>query len=223
MIKQLSAIIALFVLIIAAFISSLTGQPSFNGATPGCGSGGGCHTSQAGIVSAGATGLQVQITLSGGTGNVAGELVDSNGTVVAVNNLSGTNPFTLTAPGPGRYTVNAGYKSPSMRWGTTQVDIIVTGVNEGTGGMPGTNRLDQNYPNPFNPSTTIGYTVPERTHVSLKVYDMSGREVATLVDRMEEPGAKTVKFDAVSLATGTYIYRLVAGGFSETKHFVVMR
>jgi hypothetical protein len=223
MIKRLLTITVLSVLIVAAFISSLTSQPSFNGATPGCGSGGGCHTPQTGIVSAVPSGMQVQITLTGATSSVAGELVDSTGTVVAVNNSTGNNPFTLTAPGPGRYTVNAGFKNPSRQWGTTEVDIVVTGVDEGRGGLPGTYRLEQNYPNPFNPSTTIAYSIPERAHVSLKVYDMSGREVATLVDRMEGAGPKTVKFDAVNLATGSYLYRLVAGDFSETRHFVVMR
>jgi hypothetical protein len=223
MIKRLSLIIAPSVLIVFAFISSLSSQPTFNGATPGCGSGGGCHTSTAGIVSATPSGLHVQVTLTGTTGNVAGELVDSNGVVVAVNNLSGGNPFTLTAPAPGRYTVNAGYKDPSRKWGTTQVDIVLTGVDEASGALPGGFSLGQNYPNPFNPSTTIGYTVKEAEHVTLKVYDMSGREVATLVDGIEAPGAKSVRFDALNLATGTYIYRLQAGAFSETRHLVLMR
>ena len=223
MITRLSLGAVLSVLVVGAFISSLSSQPLFNGATPGCGSGGGCHTPQSGIVSAVPTGLQVAITVTGATSSVAGELVDSTGTVVAVNNSTGNNPFTLLAPGAGRYTVNAGFKNPSRQWGTTTVDIVVTDVGDGPDGFPGSYRLDQNYPNPFNPSTTIGYTLPERAHVSLKVYDMSGREVATLVDRMEEPGAKTVKFDAVNLATGSYLYRLIAGDFSETRHFMVMR
>lgn len=224
MIRQILAISALSIIVIVAFLSSLSGQPSFNGDTPGCGSGGSCHTPQSGIVSAAATGgLQVEITLTGATGNVAGELVDSTGTVVAVNNLSGVNPFTLTAPAAGRYTVNAGFKSPSRQWGTTQVDVGLTGVHDGPSGMPGEYRLDQNYPNPFNPSTTIGYTLPAAAHVTLKIFDMNGREVATLVDRMEGPGPGTVKVDALHLATGTYFYRLQAGDFIETKHMTVMR
>ena len=224
MITRISIISVLSVLIIVAFISSLTSQPSFNGATPGCGSGGGCHTSQAGIVSATLPGgLQVEITVSGTTSSIAGELVDSTGTVVAVNNSTGNNPFILTAPSAGRYTVNAGYKNPSREWGTTEIDIALTDVNEGPDGFPEGYRLEQNYPNPFNPSTTFGYTLPVQVHVTLKLYDMSGREVATLVDGVEGPGPKTVKFEALNLATGTYIYRLQAGGYSETKHLVVMR
>lgn len=223
MIKRLSAITVLSVLVTIAFISSLSSQPDFNGTAPGCGSGGPCHTPQSGIVSAVPTGLQVEITLAGTSASVAGELVDSTGTVVAVNNSTGNNPFTLTAPGPGRYTVNAGYKNPSRDWGTVDVDVIVTGVEGGERGIPNAYRLDQNYPNPFNPSTTIGYRLPERSHVTLKIYDIGGREVATLVDGIEEPGAKTVRFDALNLATGTYIYRLTAGSFRETKHLTVLR
>ncbi len=223
MITRISIISVLSVLIIAAFMSSLSSQPSFNGATAGC-AGGGCHTSQTGIVSASSGGgLQVQITVTGTTSSVAGELVDSTGTVVAVNNSTGNNPFTLTAPGAGRYTVNAGYKNPSREWGTTQFDVVLTGVEEGPGGVPQGYRLEQNYPNPFNPSTTISYTLPTQSQVTLKVYDMGGREVGTLVDAMEAPGTKSVRFDALNLATGTYIYRLQTGEFSQTKHLVVMR
>ncbi len=224
MIIRISGLSLLSILVVAAFISSLSSQPSFNGATPGCGTGGGCHTAQTGIVSAALPGgLQVEVTVGGTTASVAGELVDSSGTVVAVNNSTGNNPFILTAPSAGRYTVNAGYKNPSREWGTTQIDVVLTGVQDGRDGIPDGYRLDQNYPNPFNPSTTIGYTLPEQTRVTLKIFDISGREVATLVDGMEAPGPKTVSFDAVNLATGTYLYRLQAGEYSETKHFVVMR
>jgi hypothetical protein len=220
MIVRILLAVLILVFAVAALLSSLSSQPSFNGATPGCT---GCHSLQAGIVSAVPNGLDVQITVSGAAGNVAGELVDSGGTVVAVNNTTSENPFTLTAPGPGMYTVNAGFKDPSRQYGTTQVLIVLTGVNDGPAGLPAASRLEQNFPNPFNPSTTIEYAVAARTHVSLKVYDMSGREVATLIDRTEEPGLKTVKFDAANLSTGTYLYRLVAGGFTETRHFIVMR
>jgi hypothetical protein len=100
---------------------NLPSQPSFNGSAPSCG-GGGCHTLTAGIVTATPTGLNVSVAVSGTTGNVAGELVDSTGTVVAVNDLTSSNPFVLTAPRPGNYVVNAGHKSARV-YGIDTVNV----------------------------------------------------------------------------------------------------
>jgi len=84
-------------------------------------------------------------------------------------------------------------------------------------------RLDQNYPNPFNPMTTIQYQVPTEAKVRLEVYDLLGRKVATLLDRRIPAGYHEVSFDASSLASGVYIYRLVAGSFSKTRKMMVMK
>lgn len=77
--------------------------------------------------------------------------------------------------------------------------------------------LRQNFPNPFNPTTTIVFTIPERTAASLRVYDLLGREIAVLVDDVVQPGVYRVTFDASSYASGVYFYRLVAGGFVQTR------
>ena len=111
----------LFVVIVFSLVQS---EPGFNGSSPGCG-GGGCHSSLSGIITATAlSNNQVQITVSGTTSRVGGELVNSSGQVVAVINSTTSNPFTLTAPSAGTYTVNAGYKNPNLRWGTTSVNIV---------------------------------------------------------------------------------------------------
>jgi hypothetical protein len=83
--------------------------------------------------------------------------------------------------------------------------------------------LSQNYPNPFNPSTHIPYSVRGSGFVSLKVYDVLGREVATLVNEVKPPGEYSVVFDGTNLPSGVYFYRLTAGGFTETRRMIVIR
>jgi hypothetical protein len=83
--------------------------------------------------------------------------------------------------------------------------------------------LEQNFPNPFNPSTTIRYQLPNAGHVILKVYDMLGREVATLVDQVQEQGRYSAAFDASRLASGVYISRLAAGDYTKTMKMVLMK
>lgn len=83
--------------------------------------------------------------------------------------------------------------------------------------------LAQNYPNPFNPMTTIRYQIPEGGFVSLKVYDVLGKEVATLVNGAKEAGSHWVSFNASGLASGVYFYRLQAGGFAETRKMMLVK
>ncbi len=83
--------------------------------------------------------------------------------------------------------------------------------------------LFQNYPNPFNPSTTIRYELPKAIHVTLTIYDILGRKVATLVNGVEEPGYKSVHWDASEMASGVYFYRLQAGSYTETKKLLLLK
>ena len=83
--------------------------------------------------------------------------------------------------------------------------------------------LEQNYPNPFNPSTTIEFNLQEKSFVSLKVYDVLGKEVATLVNGVQEAGANEVTFNASDLASGMYIYKLEAGNFSSAKKMMLLK
>jgi hypothetical protein len=83
--------------------------------------------------------------------------------------------------------------------------------------------LEQNYPNPFNPTTQIGFGVRGSGFVSLKVFDVLGNEVATLVDGFLSAGNYSRTFDASQLASGVYFYRLSAGSFVATKKLVIMR
>ena len=83
--------------------------------------------------------------------------------------------------------------------------------------------LDQNYPNPFNPATTINYQLPENNQVSLKVYDILGNLVSTLVDQQMDAGYHSVNWDASQLASGIYIYRIISGSFVSTKKMILMK
>ncbi|NWG28725.1 MAG: T9SS type A sorting domain-containing protein [Ignavibacteriaceae bacterium] len=204
-------------------------NPSFNGTNPGC-DGGSCHNLEDGLVSATVTDFEVQITVSGTTSKVAGELVDANGTVVAFNNSTSNNPFTLTAPAPGIYTVNAGFKSPNpRRWDSVMVNISVTDVGENKTN-PTTIKLYDNFPNPFNPATRIQYTISNTQFVSLKVYDILGNEIATIVNEEKQPGTYEVEFNAQShsgevrnLTSGIYFYQIQAGSFTQTRKMILMK
>ncbi len=113
--------------------------------------------------------------------------------------------------------------------GAQNSDPNVTGINEGNqyADVPSAYRLGQNYPNPFNPSTTIEYNIPSQGFVSLKVYDMLGREVATLVNGVRSAGTHYVMFNTNdvngSLTSGIYFYTIKAGDFMQTKKFVLMK
>ncbi|HXG01667.1 MAG TPA: T9SS type A sorting domain-containing protein [Bacteroidota bacterium] len=96
-------------------------------------------------------------------------------------------------------------------------------VRQVDSGIPATYALEQNYPNPFNPSTTIVFKIRATGYTSLKVYDMLGREVATLVSDVKEPGSYEVTWDARSMASGVYLYRLESGPFVATRKLLLLR
>jgi len=215
-------IILLLIGAVLLIVPLTNSRPSFNGEnTPGC-SGSGCHTFQDGIVSVSVSDLSVQITLSGTSSAVAGELVDASGTVVDFNNVTNSNPFTLTAPGPGNYIVNAGYADQGLFWDSSSVTITLTGVGENLS-SPAIYKLYDNYPNPFNPSTTLRYSVPELAFTTLKIYNSLGSEVTTLVSETKPAGIYDVNFSATDLASGIYFYTLQAGSFTATKKMILMK
>lgn len=80
-----------------------------------------------------------------------------------------------------------------------------------------------NYPNPFNPSTTISYSLAEASHVELKVFDMLGREIRTLVSRLQAAGEYKVQFNASDLPSGIYIYTLKAGEFKASRKLILLK
>jgi len=83
--------------------------------------------------------------------------------------------------------------------------------------------LSNNYPNPFNPSTKITYSIPERSSVSLKVFDLLGSEVVELVKGEVETGAYEITFNASNLPSGVYFYQLQAGSFLQTRKMILLK
>ena len=90
-------------------------------------------------------------------------------------------------------------------------------------GTPERFSLSQNYPNPFNPSTNINYDLPFDSKVSIKIFDMSGREVASVVNEFKTAGFYTVNFNASALSSGVYFYIINADNFTATKKMILVK
>jgi hypothetical protein len=146
--------------------------------------------------------------------------------------------FSLTADtteaGAGNYTAQFSTSPYSVsRGGITTLGTFavgkfkdvpdIVGVERNEKGVPTGFSLSQNYPNPFNPTTRIQYSVPSTQYISLKVYDVLGRELSTLVSEVKPPGTYTVEWDARGLPSGVYFYRMQAGHFTETRKLVLLR
>lgn len=122
-----------------------------------------------------------------------------------------------------RYRVSAISTDDRETLPSEYAEITVTSSEE-EAGVPDEFALHDNYPNPFNPSTNIQYDLPEQATVTLRVYNVMGQLVQTLVDNVEQqPGQHTIEFDASDLASGVYIYRIEAGNFSQTRQMMFIK
>jgi len=110
------------------------------------------------------------------------------------------------------------YQSETINY----IELTTTGVgNENS--LPKEYTLDQNYPNPFNPSTSISFTIPESGFTTLKVYNILGNEVTTLINEELTGGTFTTTFDASDLPSGVYFYTLSNNKFNETKKMMLLK
>jgi hypothetical protein len=101
--------------------------------------------------------------------------------------------------------------------------VNAVGVGTGVPGIPESYALEQNFPNPFNPSTTIRYGLPNRSHVTLLVFNTLGQQVVQLTNGDMDAGYHEVRFDGSSLSSGVYFYIIQTGGFVETKRLMLLR
>ncbi len=190
------------------------------------------YADQNGIVLTNFSGTTASVTItlvgSGGSANVTfpGGVVDGktyymndvyNDVSDSITFSGGQSSYTTTLPAYGSAIYVLSDSIIQMTYPV--ITSIETGSNPP---LPSGYLLEQNYPNPFNPSTTISYQLSDVTHVALKVYDILGREVATLVSGEETPGKYEVRFDSSRLASGVYFYRLTtSSGFMEAKKMLL--
>jgi hypothetical protein len=149
---------------------------------------------------------------------------DSSDTELCFEYADGYGPDSMRAQ-PVNFTVVVWSGEYPFWTGTFAFAGPATGFIEivGKGDLPTAFRLGQNYPNPFNPITVIKYELPRASHVTLKIYNTLGQEVATVVDENKPAGVHTAQFDATGLASGVYLYRLTAGNFVEAKKLTVLQ
>jgi photosystem II stability/assembly factor-like uncharacterized protein/PKD repeat protein len=141
-------------------------------------------------------------------------------------NISAVTEWALTGLPDGLYSwelraVDAAYVGSEVISGEFTIGAITGTGNENT--IPKEYSIEQNYPNPFNPSTVIKYSIPEAGLVTLKVYNIIGEEVSTLVNDVKQAGNYLLKFDASNFASGVYFYRINAGKFTEVKKMILSK
>jgi hypothetical protein len=133
---------------------------------------------------------------------------------------------TITVPNP-IYGIT--FYSQGLGWVCTALGKIYKYVDPNFVGVGNNNQspkdfaLGQNYPNPFNPTTTINYTIPQSSNVTIKIYDLLGHEVMSLVDGFKTAGNHTAFVDASNLASGVYVYKMNAGDFSDVKRMTLVK
>jgi hypothetical protein len=146
-----------------------------------------------------------------------------NGNTLVVSSIKG-KLFEVDANGTTVWSYSPGVEiSRARRYAVDYVGIESLDVSQSDSKVPSDFVLHQNYPNPFNPKTNIGFQVADNGLVTLRVYDMLGREVVTLVNEKKQAGSYEVEFNASNLASGVYFYKLAAGNFSAVKKLILMK
>jgi hypothetical protein len=157
---------------------------------------------------------------------------DKNGNLGSCSIVGSPTP-TVTSPSPTVTTPSPSTFSPTISVANASItvtsptisvsDVCPLTSTPSESSVPLQFKLLQNYPNPFNSTTTIPFLLPQRTNVTLKVYDVFGREIATLINKEFDAGEHSIQFNANDLPTGVYFYRLQAGNFIEQKKMILIK
>ena len=160
------------------------------------------------------------MTLSSGIGNAFAGPAD-------ISEVTSAGPFSIPSGNSidPAFVITAGNNLDELRTNVDNARIAYTNLTgvDSTERVPLKFYLSQNYPNPFNPGTEIDYEIPEEGRVTIKVFDVLGRFVKTLIDEEKQAGMYHLKFSAADLASGVYFYQLKVNSFSSTKKFVLMK
>lgn len=127
--------------------------------------------------------------------------------------------YVITVPGTYNYHCSIHYQLFNM---VAVINVTATGIKQ-TETTASKFELKQNYPNPFNPSTLINFNIPQKSFVSIKIYDISGREIRSLVNSELNGGGYSFDFNANNLASGIYLYKLQAGEFTDIKKMMLIK
>lgn len=151
-----------------------------------------------------------------------GESTDGwSGEIVFGGKTGSEGGFTTPFTGAGQGQVVENISLPAYSVKIVAFDRLSTSINDEE--QPNRFELRQNYPNPFNPSTTISFYLPQPEEVTLSVYDITGRQVTTLIDRPMNAGSHTQTFNASSLSSGMYFYRIEAGDFRDVQKMMLVK
>jgi C-terminal processing protease CtpA/Prc len=146
----------------------------------------------------------------------AGEIKEPNSSFIIKIESDCTAPATV----PVQVDI---YQDENLYWIDTLYIDVVTGIADIKPDLPKHFALNQNYPNPFNPETVISYQLSEMSDVELNVYNLLGQKVVTLVNKEQEAGYYSVKFNSFNLASGIYVYKLKAGSFEQSCKMILLR
>jgi hypothetical protein len=137
--------------------------------------------------------------------------------------LSSSAYYVLSLGANGQFIFDGTSAASIWRRPLSQLITGTTGVADKPTAQPQRFSLEQNYPNPFNPSTNISFSIPTQSFVSLKVFDLIGREVATLVSEQMSAGSHSKQWNANGITSGIYFYQLKSDKFTETKKLVLLK
>ena len=149
---------------------------------------------------------------------ITNSAISNGGNIISNSNNNIVSTVGEAFTGKSSNTVN---QNQMGFWYVYQQSTITDVENEET--IPTVFKLEQNYPNPFNPSTKIKFAVPEKSNVLIKVYDILGSEVVTLVNQEMDAGWYENNFNAAGLSSGVYLFRMEAGSYVSTKKMILLR